>query len=102
MPLLNLLLVPAAVAAAVQHDPTPFFAAAAVAVVATGVVGAIIALTWLRGRGAGQARCCRPSNGGWTPTGRRWRSTSPARPRTSTRRTCGSRRPRRSSSARWC
>ncbi|MEV0215913.1 CDP-glycerol glycerophosphotransferase family protein [Micromonospora sp. ALFpr18c] len=54
MPLLNLLLVPAAVAAAVQHDVTPFFVAAAVAVVATGVVGAIIALTWLRGRGAGQ------------------------------------------------
>ncbi|MFG1839820.1 CDP-glycerol glycerophosphotransferase family protein [Micromonospora sp. NPDC049175] len=51
MPLLNLLLVPAAVAAAVQHDATPFFAAAAVAVVATGLVGAITALTWLRGRG---------------------------------------------------
>ncbi|MBG6066742.1 hypothetical protein IW248_003029 [Micromonospora ureilytica] len=54
MPLLNLLLVPAGVAAAVQHDATPFFVAAAVAVVATGLVGAIIALTWLRGRGAGQ------------------------------------------------
>ncbi|MFJ6154691.1 CDP-glycerol glycerophosphotransferase family protein [Micromonospora profundi] len=56
MPLLNLLLVPAAVAAAVQHDPTPFFVAGAVAVAATGVVGAIVALTWLRGRGqkAGQ------------------------------------------------
>ncbi|MFD6565585.1 CDP-glycerol glycerophosphotransferase family protein [Micromonospora profundi] len=53
MPLLNLLLVPAAVAAAVQHDPTPFFVAGAVAVVATGVVGAIVALTWLRGRGQG-------------------------------------------------
>ncbi|MEV7330478.1 CDP-glycerol glycerophosphotransferase family protein [Micromonospora sp. NPDC093244] len=53
MPLLNLLLVPAAVAAAVQHDVTPFFVAAAVAVAATGVVGAIIALTWLRGRGSG-------------------------------------------------
>ncbi|MFF0152270.1 CDP-glycerol glycerophosphotransferase family protein [Micromonospora sp. NPDC005203] len=51
MPLLNLLLVPAAVAAAVRHDLTPFFAAAALAVVATGVVGAITALTWLRGRG---------------------------------------------------
>ncbi|MGW3896545.1 CDP-glycerol glycerophosphotransferase family protein [Micromonospora profundi] len=56
MPLLNLLLVPAAVAAAVRHDPTPFFVAGAVAVAATGVVGAIVALTWLRGRGqkAGQ------------------------------------------------
>nr|WP_247682954.1 CDP-glycerol glycerophosphotransferase family protein [Micromonospora sp. D93] len=54
MPLLNLLLVPAGVAAAVQHDATPFFVAGAVAVVATGLVGAIIALTWLRGRGAGQ------------------------------------------------
>ncbi len=54
MPLLNLLLVPAGVAAAVQHDPTPFFVAGAVAVVATGLVGAIVALTWLRGRGAGQ------------------------------------------------
>ncbi|MET8258843.1 CDP-glycerol glycerophosphotransferase family protein [Micromonospora sp. NPDC005205] len=54
MPLLNLLLVPAGVAAAVQHDPTPFFVAGAVAVVATGLVGAIIALTWLRGRGSGQ------------------------------------------------
>ncbi|MDG4780312.1 CDP-glycerol glycerophosphotransferase family protein [Micromonospora sp. WMMD961] len=55
MPLLNLLLVPAAVAAAVQHDATPFLAAGAVAVVATGAVAAALALTWLRGRGAPQA-----------------------------------------------
>ncbi|WP_410812028.1 CDP-glycerol glycerophosphotransferase family protein [Micromonospora sp. 067-2] len=55
MPLLNVLLVPAAVAAAVQHDATPFFVAAVVAVALTGVVGAIIALTWVRGRGAEQS-----------------------------------------------
>ncbi|WP_435209337.1 CDP-glycerol glycerophosphotransferase family protein [Micromonospora sp. bgisy143] len=54
MPLLNLLLVPAAVVAAVRHETTPYFIAAAVTVAATGVVGAIIALTWLRGRGSGQ------------------------------------------------
>ncbi|MEH1166230.1 CDP-glycerol glycerophosphotransferase family protein [Micromonospora sp. CPCC 205539] len=53
MPLLNLLLVPAAVAAAVQHDGTPFLVAAVVATAATALVGAIIALTWVRGRGAG-------------------------------------------------
>ncbi|SBV26832.1 CDP-Glycerol:Poly(glycerophosphate) glycerophosphotransferase [Micromonospora krabiensis] len=54
MPLLNILLVPAAVAAAVQDDVTPFLVAGAVALAATAVVGAIVALTWLRGRGSGQ------------------------------------------------
>ncbi|MFI7606183.1 CDP-glycerol glycerophosphotransferase family protein [Micromonospora sp. NPDC049366] len=54
MPLLNLLLVPAAVAAAVQDDVTPFLVAGAVALAATAVVGAIVAVTWLRGRGSGQ------------------------------------------------
>ncbi|MEU8300266.1 CDP-glycerol glycerophosphotransferase family protein [Micromonospora sp. NPDC048909] len=54
MPLMNVLLVPAAVAAAVQDDVTPFFVAGAVALAATAVVGAVVALTWLRGRGSGQ------------------------------------------------
>lgn len=55
MPVVNVLLVPAAVAAAVRDDATPFLVAGAVAVAVTAVVGAIIALTWLRGRGAGQS-----------------------------------------------
>ncbi|MER7891483.1 CDP-glycerol glycerophosphotransferase family protein [Micromonospora sp. NPDC094482] len=54
MPLMNVLLVPAAVAAAVQDDVTPFFVAGAVALAATALVGAVVALTWLRGRGTGQ------------------------------------------------
>ncbi|MFI6266699.1 CDP-glycerol glycerophosphotransferase family protein [Micromonospora sp. NPDC051006] len=54
MPLMNVLLVPAAVAAAVQDEVTPFFVAGAVALAATALVGAVVALTWLRGRGTGQ------------------------------------------------
>ncbi|WBB69890.1 CDP-glycerol glycerophosphotransferase family protein [Micromonospora sp. WMMD812] len=54
MPLLNILLVPAAVAAAVQDDVTPFLVAGAVALGVTAVIGAVIVLTWLRGRGSGQ------------------------------------------------
>ncbi|RKN59017.1 hypothetical protein D7193_01645 [Micromonospora costi] len=54
MPLLNVLLVPAAVAAAVQDDVTPFFVAGGIAVAATAVIGAIIGVTWLRGRGMGK------------------------------------------------
>ncbi|MGK5739535.1 CDP-glycerol glycerophosphotransferase family protein [Micromonospora sp. URMC 103] len=55
MPLLNVLLVPAAVAAAVQDDVTPFFVAGAVALAVTAVIGAVIVVTWLRGRGMGQS-----------------------------------------------
>ncbi|WP_435829729.1 CDP-glycerol glycerophosphotransferase family protein [Micromonospora costi] len=54
MPLLNVLLVPAAVAAAVQDDVTPFFVAGGIALAATAVIGAIIGVTWLRGRGMGK------------------------------------------------
>ncbi|MEH0983617.1 CDP-glycerol glycerophosphotransferase family protein [Micromonospora sp. CPCC 205556] len=50
----NVLLVPAAVVAAVTDDIIPVFVAGAVAVLATAVVGLIIAITWLRGRGTGQ------------------------------------------------
>ncbi|MEV0724376.1 CDP-glycerol glycerophosphotransferase family protein [Micromonospora purpureochromogenes] len=51
----NVLLIPAAVVAAVQEDVTPVLAVGAVAVVAAAAVGAIIALTWLRGRGTGKS-----------------------------------------------
>ncbi|MBM0259065.1 CDP-glycerol glycerophosphotransferase family protein [Micromonospora sp. 4G55] len=51
----NVLLIPAAVVAAVQEDVTPVLVVGAVAVVAAAAVGAIIALTWLRGRGTGKS-----------------------------------------------
>ncbi|MEH0936251.1 CDP-glycerol glycerophosphotransferase family protein [Micromonospora sp. CPCC 205543] len=50
----NVLLVPAAVVAALSDDIVPVLVAGAVAVLATAVVGLIIAITWLRGRGTGQ------------------------------------------------
>ncbi|WP_346535198.1 CDP-glycerol glycerophosphotransferase family protein [Micromonospora sp. DPT] len=51
----NVLLIPAAVVAAVQEDVAPVLVVGAVAVVVAAAVGAIIALTWLRGRGTGQS-----------------------------------------------
>ncbi|PZF98308.1 CDP-glycerol glycerophosphotransferase family protein [Micromonospora deserti] len=52
MPLVNVLLVAGAVAAAVQDDVTPFLVAGAAALTVSVVVGGIVALTWLRGRGS--------------------------------------------------
>ncbi|WP_172894388.1 CDP-glycerol glycerophosphotransferase family protein [Micromonospora purpureochromogenes] len=51
----NVLLIPAAVVAAVQGDVAPVLVVGAVAVIVAAAVGAIIALTWLRGRGTGQS-----------------------------------------------
>ncbi|WP_435820586.1 CDP-glycerol glycerophosphotransferase family protein [Micromonospora purpureochromogenes] len=51
----NVLLIPAAVVAAVQDDVAPVLVVGAVAVLAAAAVGAIIALTWLRGRGTGKS-----------------------------------------------
>ncbi len=51
----NVLLVPAAVLTAVWDDATPMLAAGGLAVLAAALAGGIIALTWLRGRGAGQS-----------------------------------------------
>jgi hypothetical protein len=54
MAFLNVLLIPAAVVAAVRDDVTPVVVAGLVALVASAVIGGIIALTWLGGRGNGQ------------------------------------------------
>ncbi|MEV0806054.1 CDP-glycerol glycerophosphotransferase family protein [Micromonospora sp. NPDC050200] len=51
----NVLLVPAAVVSAVQDDAAPVLVVAAVAAVLAAVVGGIIALTWLSGRGTGKS-----------------------------------------------
>ncbi|RFS46922.1 CDP-glycerol glycerophosphotransferase family protein [Micromonospora craniellae] len=55
LPWTNVLLVPAAVVAVVASDVMPVFVAGAVAVGLAGVIGGIVAFTWLRGRGAGQS-----------------------------------------------
>ncbi|MEU8262561.1 CDP-glycerol glycerophosphotransferase family protein [Micromonospora sp. NPDC048999] len=55
LPFLNILLIPGAVAAAVVDDIAPALLAGAVAVLASAVVGLVVALTWLRGRGSGQS-----------------------------------------------
>ncbi|MER5455125.1 CDP-glycerol glycerophosphotransferase family protein [Micromonospora sp. NPDC002389] len=55
LPWTNVLLVPAAVVAVVAADVMPVFLAGAVAVGLAGVIGGIVAFTWLRGRGAGQS-----------------------------------------------
>ncbi|MFI7078691.1 CDP-glycerol glycerophosphotransferase family protein [Micromonospora sp. NPDC049903] len=55
LPWTNVLLVPAAVVAVVASDVLPVFLAGAVAVGLAGVIGGIVAFTWLRGRGAGQS-----------------------------------------------
>ncbi|MEV5766155.1 CDP-glycerol glycerophosphotransferase family protein [Micromonospora sp. NPDC052213] len=53
--LVNVALVPAAVAAVVAEDVVPVFAVGAFTVAAAALVGGIVALTWLRGRGMGQS-----------------------------------------------
>ncbi|WP_172898970.1 CDP-glycerol glycerophosphotransferase family protein [Micromonospora coriariae] len=53
--LVNVVLAPAAVAAAVLDSVAPVLVAGVVAVLAAAVVGGIVALTWLRGRGSGQS-----------------------------------------------
>ncbi|MGW0503956.1 CDP-glycerol glycerophosphotransferase family protein [Micromonospora sp. NPDC003241] len=55
LPWTNVLLVPAAVVAVVASDVLPVFVAGAVAVGLAGVIGGIVAFTWLRGRGTGQS-----------------------------------------------
>ncbi|MCW3841324.1 CDP-glycerol glycerophosphotransferase family protein [Micromonospora yasonensis] len=55
MPFINVLLVPAAVAAALAADVVPFLVAGVVAVAATAMIGLIVGLTWLRGRGSRQS-----------------------------------------------
>ncbi|SCF28388.1 CDP-Glycerol:Poly(glycerophosphate) glycerophosphotransferase [Micromonospora viridifaciens] len=52
----NVVLIPAAVVAAVRDDVTPLLAVAGVALAAAAVVGAIIVLTWLGGRGTGTGK----------------------------------------------
>ncbi|MEV4489526.1 CDP-glycerol glycerophosphotransferase family protein [Micromonospora coxensis] len=56
MAVINVLLVPAAVVSAVQEDVAPFLVVGGVAVAVAAVVGAIIVLTWLRGRGTGAGK----------------------------------------------
>ncbi|SCG17429.1 CDP-Glycerol:Poly(glycerophosphate) glycerophosphotransferase [Micromonospora echinofusca] len=51
LPLLNLLLVPAAVVAVLADEAAPVVLTAAVTLVAGALVAAVLALTWLRGRG---------------------------------------------------
>ncbi|MFG1779380.1 CDP-glycerol glycerophosphotransferase family protein [Micromonospora sp. NPDC049051] len=51
LPLLNLLLVPAAVVAALIDEVMPVVLTAALTLLAGAVVAAVLALTWLRGRG---------------------------------------------------
>ncbi|MGW4498575.1 CDP-glycerol glycerophosphotransferase family protein [Micromonospora sp. NPDC004336] len=53
--LVNVVLAPAAVFAAVLDNAAPVIGAGAVAVFAAALVGGIVALTWLRGRGMGQS-----------------------------------------------
>lgn len=53
--LVNVVLAPAAVLAAALDSAAPVLGAGAVAVLAAALVGVIIALTWLRGRGMGQS-----------------------------------------------
>ncbi|RLP87472.1 MULTISPECIES: CDP-glycerol glycerophosphotransferase family protein [unclassified Micromonospora] len=53
--LVNVVLAPAAVVAAVRDTAAPVLGAGLVAVLAAAVVGGIVALTWLRGRGSGQS-----------------------------------------------
>ncbi|MFG3419415.1 CDP-glycerol glycerophosphotransferase family protein [Micromonospora sp. NPDC049460] len=53
--LVNVVLAPAAVFAAVLDNAAPVIGAGVVAVFAAALVGGIVALTWLRGRGTGQS-----------------------------------------------
>ncbi|MFJ6197825.1 CDP-glycerol glycerophosphotransferase family protein [Micromonospora sp. NPDC092111] len=52
---LNVLLIPAAVVAAVRAEPAPILAVAALAAGLAALVGVVVALTWLRGRGTGNS-----------------------------------------------
>ncbi|MBM7080220.1 CDP-glycerol glycerophosphotransferase family protein [Micromonospora humida] len=52
---LNVLLIPAAVVAAVRTDVTVMLAVAALAAGLAALVGAVVAVTWLRGRGTGKS-----------------------------------------------
>lgn len=51
----NVLLIPAAVVSAVRDDAAPVLVVGAVAAVVAALIGGIIALTWLRGRGTGKS-----------------------------------------------
>ncbi|MDG4798733.1 CDP-glycerol glycerophosphotransferase family protein [Micromonospora sp. WMMD1082] len=55
LPWSNVLLIPAAVVAAVAGEVAPVYVAGVVAVGLAAVVGGIVTLTWLRGRGSGQS-----------------------------------------------
>ncbi|MBQ1024129.1 CDP-glycerol glycerophosphotransferase family protein [Micromonospora sp. C95] len=55
LPWVNVLLVPAAVAAAVAGTAAPLLVAGGIAVGLAGVLGGIVAWTWLRGRGTGHS-----------------------------------------------
>ncbi|SCL32623.1 CDP-Glycerol:Poly(glycerophosphate) glycerophosphotransferase [Micromonospora nigra] len=54
LPLVNVVLVAGAVIAVLGDDVTPVLFAGGIAVAVAAVVGGVIALTWLRGRGTGQ------------------------------------------------
>ncbi|MGB2569169.1 CDP-glycerol glycerophosphotransferase family protein [Micromonospora citrea] len=56
MAVINVLLIPAAVVSAVQEDVAPVLVVGGIAVAVAAVVGAIIVLTWLRGRGTGAGK----------------------------------------------
>lgn len=53
--LVNVVLAPAAVFAVVLDNPAPVIGAGVTAVLAAALVGGLVALTWLRGRGMGQS-----------------------------------------------
>ncbi|GAB3844792.1 hypothetical protein GCM10029963_22100 [Micromonospora andamanensis] len=55
LPRVNILLLPGAVVTAVAGAVTPVFVAGAVAVGLAALVGGVVAVTWLRGRGTGQS-----------------------------------------------
>ncbi len=54
LPFLNVLLIPGAVVAAVADDVAPALVAAGGIAFATAVVGLVVGVTWLRGRGSGK------------------------------------------------
>ncbi|NGM11441.1 hypothetical protein ENC19_01465 [Verrucosispora sp. CWR15] len=55
LPRVNVLLLPGAVVTAAASEPAPVFVAGAVAVGLAALVGGVVMVTWLRGRGAGQS-----------------------------------------------
>nr|WP_223201137.1 hypothetical protein [Micromonospora sp. M42] len=100
MPLLNVLLVPAAVVAAARDQVAPVVVTGLVTLAAGLVTAAVLALTALRGRGSQPGVL--PAVHDWMPGNARGRALL-RRPgqRTSTRPTCGSPRWRRPAAARW-